>query len=216
MDISDIRRLNFWSLIHPNGYTTKGIVDCRKLMDLNQKYIRSFVKKDPAEAGRTKINSSLARKIEKCYDKPEGWLDRYVIYSGSNTEEYYLVENENNLPLTSDQIRLHNVILLIEKKYDGNKSKFSKAIGKSSSYASGLYAKKREGYGLAILAAREIEQKLKIASGYLDIHRFIVLSNNKLASEEEREMIERYNVLNYSRQKRLLRFLSFLEQETED
>lgn len=209
MIISDIRRLNFWSLIHPDGYTAEGISRCSTVTGLTEERIRHLVKTDPMAKAIKNIGSRAARDIEEHYNKPDGWLDHY---RSQQTQSELDSENEDEPGTTIEEIRLHNVNTLIEQDYEGNKAKFAAAIDRTATSISRWYSNKQEKRSIGTTLARDIERKCNLKPGYLDVKRFKIFSDHKVISEEEELLLKRYDALTCDEKRLLEKFLSFLEQ----
>lgn len=64
--------------------------------------------------------------------------------------------------------RLINVEKIIDERFNGNKSKFADAIGKSASYVQRWFMKEGDRRNISNTTARQIEEMLKLPNSWLD------------------------------------------------
>lgn len=67
-----------------------------------------------------------------------------------------------------NQIRLFNLSYVIDREYNGVKAGLASAINKNSSYVSRWYSASSERRNISTETARDIEQKINYAKGWLD------------------------------------------------
>lgn len=93
MDVKEVRRLNLEYLIASVG-SIKKIAD---LLDSNQSYISQIKNNN----GNKTMGDSMARRLEKAFNKPHGWMDKLQFTEG---EDYTRLNNEELLTLAVKKV----------------------------------------------------------------------------------------------------------------